>query len=346
MTLKFADSFVKGHLFVGETVVTPVGFGIGPTKLQGAAYVAGPIMVGDPVPFMSPPGVPQATTMITKRSQLTGLVGSAGLALQNLGLIPSPSICIISNSPQQPTPLPTDVLVGTPVLPVGVTVNTGISFFTVMTTASNTFATSNIGEYTPYFEKIASYIKEVGQKLFIGTKTELGVDKNVALALNDSPILSKTIIKCSDVFSSSSPGLNKTYAVARSKKSFDIPHPTKDDHRLRHVCPESPRADVYVRGKLRNGENVIQLPEYWKELVNPESIDVFLTPIGSYQELFVKEIQWGSKVVVRNNAGGPIDCSYMVYGERKDVAPTIAEYKGLTEQDYPGDNEEYNVNGL
>ena len=85
MTLKFADSFVKGHLFVGETVVTPVGFGIGPTKLQGAAYVAGTIMVGDPIPFISPPGVPQATTMITKRSQLTGLVGSAGLALQNLG---------------------------------------------------------------------------------------------------------------------------------------------------------------------------------------------------------------------------------------------------------------------
>ena len=60
----------------------------------------------------------------------------------------------------------------------------------------------------------------------------------------------------------------------------------------------------------------------------------------------MKEIQWGSKIVVRNNGGGPIDCSYMVYGERKDVAPTIAEYKGLTEQDYPGDNEEYNVNGL
>ena len=347
MTLKTPDTKIKGQLVVGETLLSPIGFGVGVTRLIGTGYFAGPLMVGDTKAFVSPPGVPLASAMFTKRSSLDGLVGSEGLALaKGAGLIPSPSIMIVSNTIEQPIPIPTDVLIGTPILPVGVTVNTGISFFTVMSTASNFFSLANIGMFAPFYEKVTSLTKDIGNKLFIGTKTELGVDKNVALTLNDAPTLHKTIIRCKDVFSSASPGLNKTYAIARSKKSFDIPHPTKEDHRLRHVCPESPRADVYVRGKLRNGENVIQLPEYWKELVNPESIDVFLTPIGSYQELFVKEIQWGSKVVVRNNAGGPIDCSYMVYGERKDVAPTIAEYKGLTEQDYPGDNEEYNVNGL
>ena len=137
--------------------------------------------------------------------------------------------------------------------------------------------------------------------------------------------------------------MTTTRSIANSKKSFDIPHPTKEDHRLRYVCVETPKADVYVRGKLKD-KNVIDLPDYWKDLVDPDSIDVVLTPRGSYQELFVEDIQWGRKVVVKNNAGGPINCSYVVYGERKDVSPNISEYQGLTENDYPGDNDEYIVN--
>jgi len=79
-------------------------------------------------------------------------------------------------------------------------------------------------------------------------------------------------------------------------------------------------------------------------LVDPDSIDVVLSPIGSFQELYVEDIQWGTKVVVKNSAGGPINCSYVVYGERKDTEPNIPEYKGLTEADYPGDNSEYIIN--
>ena len=37
-------------------------------------------------------------------------------------------------------------------------------------------------------------------------------------------------------------------ALWDSKKSFDIPHPSKKNHRLRYICTESPKADVYVRG--------------------------------------------------------------------------------------------------
>ena len=48
---------------------------------------------------------------------------------------------------------------------------------------------------------------------------------------------------------------------------------------------------------------------------------------------------------MRNNGGGPIDCHYIVYGERKDVESNIPEYEGLTPNDYPGDNGEYIVNG-
>ena len=80
--------------------------------------------------------------------------------------------------------------------------------------------------------------------------------------------------------------------VLSAKKNFDIPHPTKDGHRLRHVCIEGPSADVYVRGKLKD-DNVIKLPEYWRGLVDPESIDVSLTPLGNFQELFVEKMEWG-----------------------------------------------------
>jgi hypothetical protein len=137
--------------------------------------------------------------------------------------------------------------------------------------------------------------------------------------------------------------MTTTRSIASSKKSFDIPHPTKKEHRLRYVCVETPKADVYVRGKL-NGSNVINLPEYWKGLVDPDSIDVVLSPIGSFQELYVEDVQWGTKVIVKNSAGGPINCSYVVYGERKDTESNIPEYKGLTEADYPGDNGQYIIN--
>lgn len=138
-------------------------------------------------------------------------------------------------------------------------------------------------------------------------------------------------------------GVGDVATAINSKKSFDIPHPTKKDHRLRYVCVETPKADVYVRGKLKDS-NVINLPEYWKGLVDPDSIDVVLSPIGSFQELYVEDVQWGTKVIVKNSAGGPINCSYVVYGERKDTEPNIPEYKGLTEADYPGDNSGYNIN--
>jgi hypothetical protein len=133
--------------------------------------------------------------------------------------------------------------------------------------------------------------------------------------------------------------------IGASKKSFDIPHPSKDGHRLRYTCIEGPESEVYIRGKL-SGTNIIQLPDVWKDLVDPDSIGVTLTPMGSYQELFVESINWGSKINVKNASSGPINCTYVVYGTRKDTQRNIPEYKGLTPEDYPGDNKEYNINGL
>ena len=37
-----------------------------------------------------------------------------------------------------------------------------------------------------------------------------------------------------------------------------------------------------------------------------------LTPIGVHQDLFVKAVEWGKKVVVQSGSGGAIDCYYTV----------------------------------
>ena len=128
-----------------------------------------------------------------------------------------------------------------------------------------------------------------------------------------------------------------------SRKPFDIPHPNKDGWRLRHVCLEGPESGVYYRGRLTNS-NVIELPEYWKGLVDPESITVTLTQIGSSQDLIVDKIEWGSKVMIRSGTASNIDCYFLVHGERKDGEKLIVEYEGKSIEDYPGDNSIYSIN--
>ena len=128
--------------------------------------------------------------------------------------------------------------------------------------------------------------------------------------------------------------------VLSAKKNFDIPHPTKEGWRLRHVCVEAPTADVYVKGNLTNS-NVIELPDYWTALVHTETITVALTPIGKYQELSAELSDCGNKVNVCNNLGEVINCSYIIFAERKDEDDNIAEYEGNSRYDYPGDNTPY-----
>lgn len=126
-----------------------------------------------------------------------------------------------------------------------------------------------------------------------------------------------------------------TQAKALPAKSFDIKHPSKEGYRLRYVSLEGPEIGVYFRGKLENS-NVINIPEYWSELVDLETITVQLTPFGSYQELFVEKIEWGKKVIIKNREGSAVNCYYTVNAERKDLDKLIVEYEGETAKDYPG----------
>lgn len=129
-----------------------------------------------------------------------------------------------------------------------------------------------------------------------------------------------------------------------AKKNFDISHPNKPGWRLRHTCLEGPENAVYFRGRLKDA-NVIELPEYWKNFVDPESITVSLTQIGSSQDLIVDKIEWGSRVLIRSGNASAIDCYYLIHGERIDGEKLIVEYEGQTPADYPGDNSEYSVAG-
>jgi hypothetical protein len=190
----------------------------------------------------------------------------------------------------------------------------------------------------PNFNVFASNININGNIRSIGDISAVGnITTNGAFIINGTLSLTGT----GDV----NAAIKANTALANSKKGFDIPHPSKEGHRLRYICLEGPEAEVYFRGKLIN-KSTIELPEAWKGLVDPDTISVNLTAMGVYQELYVESIDWGSKINIKNNASGPINCTYVVYGTRKDTARNIAEYEGLTIDDYPGDNSQYNINGL
>ena len=121
-----------------------------------------------------------------------------------------------------------------------------------------------------------------------------------------------------------SPGykLEVNGSFAATTKSFVIDHPTKPNMKLRYGSLEGPENGVYVRGRLKDS-NTIDLPDYWTGLVHEDSITVDLTAIGRAQELCVEDIA-DNKVTV---GGENINCFYVVWAERKDVARFEIEYE-------------------
>ncbi len=178
-----------------------------------------------------------------------------------------------------------------------------------------------------------------------------GVNNKNALNVGNGPNTFNGIVTCNGVLKVigvlkcdliSSPWLTGQLAQGRALpgKSFDIVHPTKGKgHRLRYGCLEGPELGVYVRGVLQ-GTNEIELPDYWKDLVDEDSITVQLTPIGSHQSLCYAVAKMKDKVSILVNPHGfnvhTIHCSYIVHGTRKDLDPMIVEYEGETPDDYPG----------
>ena len=126
-------------------------------------------------------------------------------------------------------------------------------------------------------------------------------------------------------------------------KGFDIEHPNKDKHRLRHVCVEGPEAAVYIRGKLNN-THIIDLPDYWQGLVDYDTITVNLTPCGKPDlSLYVKDIR-DNKIILSSDHLTQVECFYQVWANR--IGPELhVEYEGESPADYPGDDSLHSIVG-
>ena len=321
--MKVPDLFVGRRLFVG--CGEPVGLGIGPTEIRGSAYIEGPLLVGNPFTYPTA----EANLMVAR--------------CINPEALPIPlSILKVSSRGLPPTPI--DVVFGDVLGPVGINVNsTEITIVNATRIDITSPFTNGVGVLNWVGAKnLTGAVSETGAEARAGAEAVSGVTVDNGEKKVHGPLEVGGTVTAVDFYSTATT-LNQTYAIAVKKKDFDIPHPTKEGWRLRHVCIEGPTADVYVRGKLIDS-NIIQLPKYWINLVDPETITINITPFGFYQELFVEKIEWASKIIIKNNTGSSINCYYTVSGERIDVEKNIPEYEGNYE-DYPGNNDEY-MNGM
>lgn len=314
--MKIPDLELGKRLTVGANPIPVTCFGIGPTEIRGTAAIQGPLLVGASQSFPIP-NVPEASVMIARTTNPEAPV--------------VPSILKVNSRGFPPTPI--DVMIGDPTGIVGILVNSLV--ITILNTTTITITTPNTILNSASTIVNGSTVHN-GPVVINGTVITNGSRlHNGNMVFNGVNVHNGSIILT---------GVGHVAAAIQSKKGFDISHPTKKNHRLRHICLEGPSAEVYFRGKLKDN-NIIEIPEYWSNLVDIESIGINLTPITCYQELFVDKIE-SNRIIVKNNAGGPIHCSYVVYGERIDGEKNIPEYQGLTPNDYPGDNNEYTINGL
>ena len=259
----------------------------------------------------------------------------------NSKLLPGTAVingpCYIGMTPQIGVARAT-CMIGPPlpgVLPVSLEV-TGITNFAGITNTAGTIndlAVSNIFGFT----------SKIGAEIQAAFKAIFALKSNTAVQITQGPkvcqaVATVPLIKADyGQFEVCTATQGNFTSVAAPFKKFDIPHPTKSGYRLIHTCLEGPEIGVYYRGRLVNS-NIIELPEYWRGLVDAETITVSLTSHTFYQELYVKSIEWGTRIKIINNCGGPVDCSYVVYAERKDVPKLEIEPKQEEDKTYPGDN--------
>jgi len=118
-------------------------------------------------------------------------------------------------------------------------------------------------------------------------------------------------------------------ALVATTKSFAIQHPNKKDTILYHGCLEGPEHAVYTRGRATT--NTIILPDYWKNLVDVESITVHLTSIGDCDNAKVMKITPGY-VTIQGNP--EVDCFYIIHARRKDVPLLEIEVPGSVNELY------------
>jgi len=68
---------------------------------------------------------------------------------------------------------------------------------------------------------------------------------------------------------------------------------------------------VRVKGEIPS-DGVIEFPKEWNNKINLDSLTIMITPHGTFQELYVANIHYGRKAIVKNASSGSINGSYMI----------------------------------
>ena len=300
----------------------PLCLGIGAAAIPGSVFSSGVTLLGSPLSYPLP-ATPEATLMVARPNVVTNPLASK-----------VPSLFKVTTKANIP-PTPLDVMLGDPGIGmVGITVNSATinileSMFINIVTPTLTI--TGIKNHFGANNKVGAEVRtgvcnETGAKFRAGYSADYGPRK--ISSVNSVPLTKGFIFT----------------GRALKNKKFDISHPTKEGYRLSHVCLEGPTSDVYFRGRLK-GSNMIELPEYWKGLVDSDTITVNLTPIGRPDlSLHIKEIR-EDKIILSSDNLIDVDCFYHVYGERKDIEKNIAEYEGESPSDYPGDLKHSSIAG-
>ena len=336
--MRHLDAHVTKQLIVGETppLVGIPCLGIGPLRMRGSAYMEGPVLIGQPQAYPTPM-LPEATFML-----------SPGLNVPDS--LKQVSIFKVTNkfTPNAAAPNPLDIMLGDPTIgTVGITINASV-INTIVDTLHNYVCpiTNWVGilNHTG-IENLMGAKNLIGSEIIAAIKAQVGAEvrsgakcDNGARVINGSLVAGPSVIpniqgKCSG---------NKSLP-------FDIPHFTKKGKRIRHIVTEGPEPGIYIRGHLKD-KNIIDLPEYWNGLVDPETITVTLTPFGRPQNLYVDSIPYGRQVIVKAEDGSQPNCHYEIWVSRW-LDPLDHEkklhvvYDGETPDDYPGDPEDFLVGG-
>ena len=308
----------------GSVPIPCAAYLTGAAAIPGTGFFNGGVMVGSPI--LHP--IHTAAMMVTRPDPISNPLAAK-----------APSIFHIRGLPP-PASTPIDVVLGDPLGPVGITMAT--------TVVIETNLTSKI-TFSPLETKFIALMKKLGVQVDTGATVETGAQAQAGAEFRASakalagptvvngPLVSTSLITGADVLS------KKSGKTLSSRKGFDLAHPTRKGKRVRHICVEGPESAIYIRGKL-DGSHIIELPEYWKGLVDYDTITVNLTPFGRKDDLYVKDIQ-EDRIIIAGNHLTNVQCFYQVWVDRLTDEPLVVEYDGESAADYPGDNTEYSIAG-
>ena len=303
----------------GSVPIPCAAYLTGAAAIPGTGFFNGGVMVGSPV--LQP--LHTAALQVSRPDPV-----SNPLAFK------APSIVHIRGLPP-PASTPIDVVIGDPLGPVGITMATTI-VLEINAVSKKTISPLDIN--------IIALMKKLGVQVDTGATVETGAQAQAGAEARASvKAIAGAMAVSGPVTSPKFVGPIFT-GKALGNKPFDISHPTQTDKRVRHICAEGPEPAIYIRGKLE-GEHIIKLPDYWKGLVDYDTITVHLTPFGRRDNLYVKDIQ-EDRIIVAGDHLANVNCFYEVWVARwlnpdnhDDKLHVV--YDGESPADYPGDNNHF-----